>query len=90
MIETQGGEESFVTLDMLFTMRTKLSSFAHRESLKDFRDLDFLMKKFPEEIYEIADSLSADDREYFLENLTGKDHTTTSHYRRVLRIPESR
>ena len=57
----------FQALNIRYMMRTKLRAVSDRGLLRDFTDVAFLLKKFPEKVRLIAKDLDEDEVSCFLE-----------------------
>lgn len=72
------------SLDIAHVLRAKMYHYADRGFRRDFEDIVFLLKTFPNEIMAGRSSLKEEDVDTFLESdLLNSTHG--AHYRRILR-----
>jgi hypothetical protein len=71
-------------------LRTKLSAYATRESAKDLSDITFMLRKYPSEIQDIADSIPVDVRKFFVRNSedSGSGGSVATTFRQILKVPD--
>ncbi|USP72977.1 hypothetical protein yc1106_00251 [Curvularia clavata] len=59
-------QKQFPVIDLLSSMASKLGAFYSRQGPNDYRDLTFLITKYPEQVFAIRNQLNATQRQYFV------------------------
>jgi hypothetical protein len=88
-VQVCGQIKTYLALDVLSMMKSKLRACTIRAAQRDFQDISHLLENYGSEVSAICNQLDADDVEFFLnvegvEGVEGVDDRRQASYRKLL------
>lgn len=84
-VQVGGQIRTYLALDVLYMMKSKLRAWSIRAAQRDFLDIRHLLENYGAEVSAICSQLDVDDVEFFLnvEGVEGVDEQRQASYRKL-------